>query len=199
VFGATACRVTDEGALPPDVQDPSTLRTPAGALARYREAVAALVTHLVRQGAAVTFVSTCQGVPEYVNDDSAVAAEIAAKLPPDVASSVEVDRDWHAPEELRAKLRGFDLAISTRMHLAILALGQGVPVFSIAYEFKADELFSQLSLGPSVLPIEDADPATIVARFDAFLGALPPDLFARVEVLRESALAAMQRTASLLE
>ena len=44
-LGATlligACGVSDEGPLPPGVQDPATLKTPAGALGRYRAAVAA--------------------------------------------------------------------------------------------------------------------------------------------------------------
>ena len=41
---ALACGVADEEGLPSDVQDPETLKTPAGAIARYREALAELAT-----------------------------------------------------------------------------------------------------------------------------------------------------------
>ncbi len=36
------CKVTDEGELPPDVQDPKVTQTPAGAIARYRGTLATL-------------------------------------------------------------------------------------------------------------------------------------------------------------
>src|SRR3954470_309526 len=127
-----------------------------GGMARYEEAMAALAAHLVtRHRATVTFVSTCQGVAAYVDDDSAVARAIVARLPGNVRGSVKIDGAWHRPAELREALRDFDLVVATRMHMAILSLGQGVPVFPIAYEFKTEELFSQLGVGDAVVRIEE--------------------------------------------
>ena len=40
---------------------------------RYIDAIRQLVVSLVQQGKQVTFVSTCQGVPEYAHDDSRTA------------------------------------------------------------------------------------------------------------------------------
>src|SRR5690606_1440113 len=92
-------------------------------MAAYRQAVAAAVTYMVeRRGARVTFLATCQGVPEYWTDDSRTALEIVELLPEHVRQAVEVDRDFHRPAELAARLRDFDLVITTRMHMAILAL-----------------------------------------------------------------------------
>jgi colanic acid/amylovoran biosynthesis protein len=168
---------------------------------QYRAAIAALVTYLVREHKAeVTFLSTCQGVPEYVTDDSAVARSIAASLPADVV--VEVDAHWHAPDELRATLKSFDLVVATRMHAAILALAAGVPVFPIAYEFKTDELFAQLGLARFVQDIETIDADASVAALGRFIEELPglrPELFARVEEQRASALEAMRQIAAQLE
>jgi colanic acid/amylovoran biosynthesis protein len=141
---------------------------------RYRRSMAAAVEHLVRgAGAEVTFVSTCQGVPEYWTDDSTVAEEIVALLPEDVRRRVRVDRDFHTPGELTDLLRGFDVAIATRMHMAILALRAGVPVLGIAYEFKTRELFEELGLGEFVQDIEHVDAASLPLAIDTFLSAAP--------------------------
>lgn len=160
---------------------------------RYRGAVAALVGSLVRDaGAHVTFVSTCQGVPEYWTDDSRVAARIAKTLPADVRAEVTVDREHRSPGELLDLLGGFDLVVATRMHAAILALCAGTPVFPIAYEFKTRELFERLGLGDWVEDIEDVSEASLPAAVGRFLEALPDlrrPLSERVARERDRALA----------
>jgi colanic acid/amylovoran biosynthesis protein len=163
----------------------------------YRDAMAALVERLVHRGAEVTFLSTCQGVPEYRADDSAVAAAVTDQLDPAVRASVHVDRGFHDPQTLLAILGGFDLVVATRMHMAILALVAGVPVFTIAYEFKTRELCERLGLGDWV---HDFDKLAIPEFPDAVerlldeLPVLRPSLFARVEAERASSLS----TANLL-
>ncbi len=162
--------------------------------ATYRDAVAEAVTWLVRdRGANVTFVSTCQGVPEYWTDDSAVAEAIQEQLPADVVDHVTVDRAFHRPAELMELLASFDLALATRMHMAILALVAGTPVFPIAYEFKMRELAERVGLGAWVQDLEDVRPGEeLSADIGQFLDALPtlwPDVAAAVETERESALA----------
>jgi colanic acid/amylovoran biosynthesis protein len=125
----------------------------------YLATVDAMVRHLVRnENAAVTFISTCQGTPEYQYDDSGVARKIAAIMPEDVRSGVTVDERFHAPEALRDILGEFDLVIATRMHMAILSMCAGTPVLPIAYEFKTKELFDRLHLGEWVLDIDTIEP-----------------------------------------
>jgi colanic acid/amylovoran biosynthesis protein len=120
----------------------------------YRQAVADLVTELVRAGSRVRFLSTCQGVEGYRYDDSAVAVDIAGRLPADVADQVVVDRDWHTLEEMRAGFAAADLVVGTRMHACIMALDVGTPVLPIAYEFKTHEVMKQLGLGELVVDID---------------------------------------------
>lgn len=132
---------------------------------RYLAGVAALVSWLVKScGARVTFLSSCQGIPDYWTDDSATARRVLEKLEPSIADQVVVDDAFRGPEELMQALAGFDLVVATRMHVAILALGAEVPVLPIAYEFKTTELFRSLGLADLVTPIEDANEAALVER-----------------------------------
>lgn len=146
--------------------------TPGEADDRYRAAIAEIAVWLVRhEQMQVTFISTCQGVPEYGFDDSAVARDILSLLPQDVARSVVIDSGFHRPEALRAILKDFDFVIATRMHVAILALCSGTPVLPIAYEFKTKELFDSLGLGEWVLDIDRLDPAASTGIIEQFLAA----------------------------
>jgi len=130
----------------------------------YEAAVAAAVSALVREkNAEVVFLSTCQGIPEYLYDDSLVATQLCERLDADVRSAVRVDRDFHSPASLMEALRDFDFALSTRMHMAILGLCVGLPVLPIAYEFKTTELFTTLGQSEWVTDISDIEPAAFAA------------------------------------
>lgn len=110
----------------------------------YRHAIASLTQMLVNDfRARVTFVSTCQGVPEYWTDDSKTAEEIVKLLPNPIRNKVHVDRAFRRPEHLVEFIGAFDFVVATRMHMAVLALCAGVPVLPIAYEFKTRELFAR--------------------------------------------------------
>lgn len=138
----------------------------------YIAAIAALVTHLVcNYGAEVTFLSSCQGVKDY-KDDSKVAAAVVATLDEHVKPRVFINGDFHTPSDLSARLKGFDVVVATRMHVGILALCSGVPVFPIAYEFKTEELFETLGY-EHIVRIDDMDEDSLVAQFDVFMGTLP--------------------------
>jgi colanic acid/amylovoran biosynthesis protein len=140
----------------------------------YRNAIGGLATHLIHdRGVHITFLSTCQGTPNYWTDDSAVAVRIAEDLGPDVRDSVTVDQTFHTPEELVARLADFDLVIATRMHMAILSLVAGVPVFPIAYEFKTQELFEHLGLGVWVRDFDAVASPGFAADVDRFIDTLP--------------------------
>jgi colanic acid/amylovoran biosynthesis protein len=149
---------------------------------RYETAIAGAVSALVRErGAEVVFLSTCQGVPEYLYDDSQVADRIRDSLDADVQLAVRVDHDFHSPTALMQTLRGFDFAISTRMHMAILGLCTGLPVLPIAYEFKTTEVYRSLDQGEWVTDISAIERESFVAlalrfadRFVEFRSAVMP-------------------------
>ncbi|NNH21890.1 hypothetical protein HLB09_02070 [Pseudokineococcus marinus] len=157
----------------------------------YEDAVGALVVDLVRRReAAVTFVSTCQGTPEYWADDSAIALRIHQRLPEDVRGSTTVDRTRHDHSGLAAVFGEHDVAVTTRMHAGIIALGAGTPVLPIAYEFKTREVMGQVGLGDHVEDVGEVTDDALVAAFDALLEDLPAlrgRLAVGVEALRARA------------
>jgi len=134
---------------------------------RYFASVARLAADLIGQhGAMVTFISTCQGAPEYWTDDARTADEIVKRLPSAIRPHALVDRHFRRPVEMIARLKEFDLTIATRMHAAILSLCAGTPVLPISYEFKTTELFRRFGLGDAVIEIEHIDPGRVLDAFD---------------------------------
>jgi colanic acid/amylovoran biosynthesis protein len=130
-------------------------------------------------------------MPEYWTDDSKIARRVVESLPEGVKGSVAVDADFHHPVDLAEMLKGYDLVIATRMHMAILALGAGTPVMPIAYEFKMDELFRRLGHGQWVQDIESINGESLIKAVDSFLESMPQirgTLFTAVQKERESAL-----------
>lgn len=164
---------------------------------RYRRAVADAVRALARSGAEVVFVSTCQGLPEF-SDDSRLAQRIVdehlAGEP-----NVRVDRSFRTPTQLIDQLAGFDVAIATRMHFAILALAAGTPVVAIAYEFKSRELLRGMGWEDRVTDYNDVSADWLVARATQVLeagAALRADVARMVEVFRADAVRPAERIAT---
>lgn len=160
---------------------------------RYKAALQSLTRHLVQKyDAKITYLSTCQGMPEYRTDDSQLATTIVEGLCDTVRRSVVVDSDFHQPAVLATMLKDYDLVIATRMHMAILSLAVGTPVLPIAYEFKMQELFERLGQGHWVQPIEDVTGGSLVERADQLLEELPhvrATLFSAVENEHKNAVA----------
>ena len=140
---------------------------------KYVQALRQLTTHLVKKhNAHITYISTCQGIAEYWTDDSKIALDIANQLPDNVADSVDVNRDFHAPKTLIEMLKTYDMVIATRMHMAILALSVGIPVFPIAYEFKTKELFNRLGQGQWTIDIEEIESKSLINSVDLFINSI---------------------------
>ncbi|EGE57543.1 UNVERIFIED_ORG: colanic acid/amylovoran biosynthesis protein [Rhizobium esperanzae] len=139
--------------------------SPQEGMARYKSAVSQAISELVKtRNAEVTFLSTCQGIPEYHYDDSIVAQAIADGLDAETRKSVSVDSGFYGPDALLKKVTDFDFVISTRMHMAILSLCAGVPVLPISYEFKTTELYQGLSQSQWVTDISQIEPVSFTQR-----------------------------------
>jgi colanic acid/amylovoran biosynthesis protein len=173
-----------------------------GGMRRYLDSIREIATILVRDhGKAVTFVSTCQGVPEYAHDDSKTAQAIVAELDPEIAEHVSVDASFHTPDQLMALVTGFDFVIATRMHMMIMSLCVGTPVLPIAYEFKTREVAKRIGVADVLLDIDTVTPREASEKLGRFAGNL--DLYRRLSlqaVLEEhaSAMSAADLLAPLL-
>ncbi|CAN7148609.1 polysaccharide pyruvyl transferase family protein [Phyllobacterium sp. LjRoot231] len=136
---------------------------------RYLDSIRNIVTILVKeQGKEVTFLSTCQGVPEYAHDDSKAAQAIVAELDPEIASHVSVDTSFHTPEQLMALVKGFDFVVATRMHMMIMSLCVGTPVLPIAYEFKTKEVAKRIGVSDVLLDIDTVTAEEAREKLDSF-------------------------------
>jgi colanic acid/amylovoran biosynthesis protein len=155
------------------VRDWAHHRDGAPGVERYLDAVASACEALVSRGNEITFVSTCQGVPEYSADDARCAARVLSRLDGPVRARCSLDDAFHTPAALARMLADFDAFISTRMHGAILAFGVGVPVLPIAYEFKTTELFTRLGLQRWLTDIDTIEPASFTQLVERFFDELP--------------------------
>lgn len=171
-------------------------------MAQFADAMVALVQMLVEKfGADVTFLSTCQGIPEYWTDDSRLARAIEERLTGAARSRVRVDDRFHTPEALRDRYAGYDVVIATRMHAAILALCAGTPVMPLAYEFKTAELFGRLGFAGMVPSIEGVDGATLCAAFRQVLlrwQVCGEEIWAKVAAEERASLAASEHVRAAL-
>jgi len=160
-------------------------------ITKYIQALVALTVHLgSKYQANITYISSCQGIPEYWKDDSEFALNIVNQLPSEIAKLVTVNREFHDPETLVKIIGDYDLVVATRLHMAILSLGAGVPVFPIAYEFKTAELFSKLGQEAWMIDIEEMDATILIERVDSLINALPQvrqQLFTKIQAERSSA------------
>lgn len=157
---------------------------------RYFKAIISMICFMINKyNSDITFISTCQGIPEYQFDDSSIARKIHKRLPENLKNKVIINKSFHQPEELIDILGSFDIIIATRMHVAILGFCAGTPVFPIAYEFKTQELFKELGIEKWVQDIENLDNDKIINCLDNFIQELPnikPLLFEKIDKAKQS-------------
>ena len=99
----------------------------------------------IDNGNRVEFISTCQGLKNYV-DDSKIAKEIVQSLNEEYKTKVTVNDEYNSLNELRSKLSEYKFVIGTRLHMCILSIMAGVPAFNISYEVKGKECYKMLNL-----------------------------------------------------
>jgi colanic acid/amylovoran biosynthesis protein len=136
----------------------------------------------------LVFLSTCQGVPEYV-DDSIVARAVMDRLPEWFQARCGIDEQRYAPERLIQLYAQVDAYIGMRLHGAILAMLGGTPAMAIAYEEKTPGIFASLGLDAFQVDYRDNERQWIacadgfIRRIDEIHGKLPVVLDAAAEQL----------------
>ncbi|TGS12873.1 colanic acid biosynthesis glycosyl transferase [Mesorhizobium sp. M2E.F.Ca.ET.209.01.1.1] len=165
---------------------------------RYLDSIREIATILVRDHAKkVTFVSTCQGVPEYAHDDAKTARAIVVELDPEIAQHVDVDATFHTPDQLMALVKDCDFVVATRMHMMIMSLCVGTPVLPIAYEFKTKEVAKHIGVADLLLDIDTVTPSEAAEKLGRFIGSLDHYRRASLEAVLEEHASAMSATGPL--
>ena len=160
---------------------------------------AALDLLIERTGAAITFLSTCQGEPAYPYRDDEVAAEIRRAMR--LEGKTKIDVEFNTPQRFMSKIADFDMIIGTRMHACILAMLTGVPAVNVEYEFKSRELFRRMGLEDLVLGIATFTPEQLVCMVERVLGDRPSvaaKITAEIAQLRRLNAAAENRLGEIL-
>ncbi|MBI9038558.1 MAG: polysaccharide pyruvyl transferase family protein [Bacteroidales bacterium] len=111
----------------------------------YYKLIVSLVESAVNNGFDIDFISTCQGIEDYVND-SIIAKEIYLKLPKNIKSNCSIDDNYYNYSSFLNKLGDYKIVIGTRLHMCILALLKGIPAFNISYEIKGKECYKYLKI-----------------------------------------------------
>lgn len=110
---------------------------------KYIRLMKALLEKCIDSGKNVEFISTCQGLENYV-DDSKMAEDIVNRLDEKYKKKVVVDNQYHTLYQLRDKIKKYDFVIGTRLHMCILTMLAGIPAMNISYEVKGKECFRML-------------------------------------------------------
>jgi colanic acid/amylovoran biosynthesis protein len=117
-----------------------------------------LCRHILSDGdKRILFLSTCQGVPGYV-DDSHIALQVRDRLPENLRSRCDIDRARYGPVQLMQALGQCDAFIGMRLHACILAMLAGVPAMGLGYEDKTQEIFRQMGLESYQIPFTSDGP-----------------------------------------
>jgi colanic acid/amylovoran biosynthesis protein len=113
----------------------------------------------------ITFISTCQGHKEYI-DDSKTAALIVSQLEEKYKSRISIDTIFHPLYELVEIYKSFDFFIGTRMHSIIFNFLNLTPCLGITYEFKTSELFERIGLEKYLFEMHSSDQAKLISKID---------------------------------
>lgn len=112
---------------------------------QYINLIKNIVIKCIENGNKVEFISTCQGLSNYI-DDSKIANDVKMQIDEKYKSKVRVNEKYYSLDELRDYISKFKFIIGTRLHMCILSVMAGVPAFNISYEVKGKECFKILGL-----------------------------------------------------
>lgn len=137
---------------------------------RYLEMIRGFVSLALENGYHIDFLSTCQGVPGYI-DDAKTASRIVDTLDEFSKSKVSVVSGYFNVFDLQKNVRKYQFVVGTRLHMCLLSILNGVPAFNVSYEAKGKECYQYLGVaGWSVDYNENSNDA--VRKLAQFIGHL---------------------------
>jgi polysaccharide pyruvyl transferase WcaK-like protein len=99
---------------------------------------------------------------------------VIAAMAPEARERVWVIKDIKDPAELKGFVGGLDGVLTGRMHLAIAAMGQGIPVAGVTYQGKFEGLLRHFEIGEglTIAPPDAANPDRLIPFFKHWLKGL---------------------------
>ena len=133
----------------------------------YYQLIIFIITVLVEMGYKITFISTCQGIPNYT-DDSKIAEEIVSKLEEKYRKNITIDHNFYNLFDFQKRLRNFDYVIGTRLHMCLISLLNKVPAINISYEEKGKEAYDYLKLSNYTIDYNELDLNLVLNKMNHF-------------------------------
>ncbi|WP_407856509.1 polysaccharide pyruvyl transferase family protein [Enterococcus hailinensis] len=144
-----------------------------------------IVKRVLSYGYKITFLSTCQGIDDYV-DDSIVAKEFINKYGYADNAMVAVDDSYHTLEELQQLIQdNFEFVIGTRLHMCILSIINGVPALNISYEEKGRECYKYLDIEEFSVDFNNEESIDIIDSFINMSDFQKKQLFENVSIISQ--------------
>ncbi len=138
---------------------------------QYYALIQKLCEKLLDKGFDIEFISTCQGIKDYV-DDSKTASLISDAILQkngDYAGRINIVTSFHTYFKLTDLLNSrYCFVVGTRLHMCILSLINGIPAFNISYEIKGKECYEYLNLSDYSVDFNEPAPEAL-RKFDLFL------------------------------
>lgn len=154
----------------------------------YYALIGELIHICLEMGYRIYFLSTCQGLENYV-DDSKTAKKVLQELGLENDERIAVDNEFYDLREFENIIQDFDFVVGTRLHMCILSLINNVPAFNISYEEKGKEVYDYLNIPEYSIDYNQTE--NIVASFRSFLtmeDKKKEHIFSNVEKVRDEQL-----------
>lgn len=133
----------------------------------YENMMSLIIIDCVNHGFQVELISSCQGVPGYI-DDSLYAKEIYNSLPLNIRKRVKVIEEYYTFQEMQHLLGTYEFVVGTRLHVCLVSLLIGTPAFNISYEVKGKEAYQYLNMSKFSIDYNQ-DEHSALSQFREFL------------------------------
>lgn len=137
----------------------------------YYEMMQAIAEKVLEKGFDVEFISTCQGVENYVDDSktASIIKELIIKKNDSYQNRVNVDSQFYTFFVLMDLLNSrYTFVVGTRLHMCILSLINGTPAFNISYEIKGKYCYEYLGYQDYTVDFNETT-KEVATKFDTFL------------------------------
>ena len=137
----------------------------------YYEMMQSISEKVLEKGFDIEFISTCQGVENYVDDSKTalIIQESLIKKNQSFQNRVNVDSKFYNFFELMEILNSkYTFVVGTRLHMCILSLINGTPAFNISYEIKGKYCYEYIGYQDYTVDFNETTEEAST-KFDTFL------------------------------
>lgn len=134
----------------------------------YVECITMLIRHIVKAYQADVLLIPNEYLPEVSYNDIHVATECMENLESEDLPVSVLDVCHMTSTELKSHIAACDAIVASRYHSCVAALSAGVPLLTVGWHYKYEELLHWYGQDPWMLSQEDCSSEKLIAMFDRF-------------------------------